>query len=153
MLALMWRISKKAVRLLWQWLSPWSLLTLHPKMQMPTTYTNASCAACKESYLSLPAEEVGCGLQSWGKPDSNTKATVASKAQRFLVDNRMLCSRYGLEPSCDVSEHVDSLEQCKSVARVRLVNESKTLLKDKKFLQLQDTTVKLGKGLDEILVV
>lgn len=35
--------------------------------------------------------------------------------------------------SCDVSEHVDSLEQCKSVARVRLVNESKTLLKDKKF--------------------
>lgn len=30
-------------------------------------------------------------------------------------------------------EHVDSLERCKSVARVRLVNESKTLLKDQKF--------------------
>ena len=31
--------------------------------------------SCKESYLSLPAEEVGRRLQSWGKPDSATKAT------------------------------------------------------------------------------
>ena len=31
--------------------------------------------SCQESYLSLPAEEVGRRLQSWGKPDSNTKAT------------------------------------------------------------------------------
>lgn len=31
--------------------------------------------SCKESYLSLPAEEVGRRLQSWGKADSNTKAT------------------------------------------------------------------------------
>ena len=30
---------------------------------------------CTESYLSLPADEVGRRLQSWGKPDSTTKAT------------------------------------------------------------------------------
>ena len=43
--ALMWKISKKALRWLWQWLSPWSLLTLHPKMQMPATYASACSAA------------------------------------------------------------------------------------------------------------
>ena len=30
---------------------------------------------CAESYLSLPADEVGRRLQSWGKEDSTTKAT------------------------------------------------------------------------------
>ena len=43
--ALMWKIFRKALRWLWQWFSPWSLLTLHPKMQMPTTYASACSAA------------------------------------------------------------------------------------------------------------
>ena len=43
--ALMWKILRKALRWLWQWLSPWSLLTLHPKTQMPATYASACSAA------------------------------------------------------------------------------------------------------------
>ena len=43
--ALMWKIFRKALRWLWQWFSPWSLLTLHPKMLMPTTYASAWSAA------------------------------------------------------------------------------------------------------------
>ena len=46
---------------------------------------------CTESYLRLPAEEVGRRLQSWGKEDSTTKATSeqmeASRKKRLARDD------------------------------------------------------------------
>ena len=46
---------------------------------------------CTESYLRLPAEEVGRRLQSWGKEDSTTKATCeqmeASRKKRLAQDD------------------------------------------------------------------
>ena len=46
---------------------------------------------CTESYLSLPAEEVGNRLQSWGKEGSTTKATSeqmeASRKKRLAQDD------------------------------------------------------------------
>ena len=46
---------------------------------------------CTESYLRLPAEEVGRRLQSWGKEDSTTKATSeqmeASRKKRLAQDD------------------------------------------------------------------
>ena len=46
---------------------------------------------CTESYLKLPAEEVGRRLQSWGKEDSTTKATSeqmeACRKKRLAQDD------------------------------------------------------------------